>query len=254
MDLHFKEYGAGAPVVILHGLFGSLNNWHSHATALGERFHVFTLDQRNHGSSGHSPEMNYALMADDLHEFIRKHGIAPAMVVGHSMGGRTAMQHALTFPDEVQKVVVVDMHPHADPPVHIPIFNALSSVDFSRVGSRDDVERMLAPSITDSAVLQLLLTNLKREENGSYRWKISLEGIRNNYDALIGPVTVDGRFEGPSLFLTGGKSTLVKPSDHPGILSLFPRAEFVEIPEAGHWVQADAPEEFRSVVMEFLLS
>jgi esterase len=254
MELHFRAYGDGDPVVILHGLFGSLNNWHSHAEAFAESFRVFTVDQRNHGASPHSPQMTYIAMVEDLREFIEARRIAPVMVVGHSMGGRTAMQHAIMYPDTVKKLVVVDMHPQADPPAHTHILDAMHAVDFSSVHARGDVDALLAASVPNVAERQLLLTNLKREPDGTYRWKVNLEGLRANYGALLGPVTPNGCYEGPVLFLTGGKSTLVKATDRPGILALFPHADFREIAEAGHWVQVDAPVEFRRIVSEFLRS
>jgi esterase len=252
MELHFRTYGQGPPLVILHGLFGSLNNWHSHATFLGQDFRVFAVDQRNHGGSPHAPVMSYAAMAEDLLEFIQRHQIAPAMLIGHSMGGRTAMQFAVTHPQHVKKLLVVDMHPQADPPSHTHILDAMHSVDFTHVRSREDVDGILASSVPDIAERQLLLTNLKRASDGTFRWKIHLDSIRTGYGELIGAVTAKGRYTGPTLFLTGGRSSLVKTTDRPGILAMFPRAEFIEIPQAGHWVQVDAPEDFRRIVREFL--
>jgi len=252
VDLNFRAYGTGPPLVILHGLFGSLNNWHSHATFLGGQFRVFTVDQRNHGGSPHSPVMNYAAMAEDLQEFIHRNRIAPVHLLGHSMGGRTAMQYALSNPGEVQKLVVVDIRPQGDGPLRTHILNALRSVDFSRNQSREDVDAALASMIPDPAVRQFLATNLKRSEDGSYRWKINLDAIAAHYDEIAGPVTVSGQYQGPVLFLTGGRSSHVGAADRPGILTLFPNAHFLEIPHAGHWVHADAPAEFRRILLEFL--
>jgi esterase len=254
MDLHYRTYGAGAPVVILHGLFGSLNNWHSHAIALASSFHVYTVDQRNHGASPHASTMSYTAMAGDLQEFIENHRISPTMLIGHSMGGKTAMQFTLTFPERVQKLVVVDIRPQGDSPVHNNILGGLLGLDLSRVHSRDDADAMLAGTITDRAERQLLVTNLKRDSNGAYCWRINLEAIHANYPELIGPVGSVGRYQGRTLFVTGEQSSHLELTDRPGILDLFPKAEFIEIPGAGHWVQADAPEEFRRVVKEFLES
>jgi esterase len=254
MDLHFRTYGAGPPLVILHGLFGSVNNWHSHATALASSFHVFTLDQRNHGASPHASTMSYAEMAGDLREFVENRRIAPTMLLGHSMGGRTAMQFALTYPKLVQKLVVVDIRPQADPPAHNHILAALQSLDLPRVHSRDEAETLLAPAVPDHSERQLLITNLKRDADGAYRWRINLEAIRANYTGLIGAITAVGRYEGPTLFVSGESSSHIMETDRPGILNAFPRAEFAKIPGAGHWVQADAPEEFRRIVKEFFES
>lgn len=252
MDLNFRTYGSGTPLVILHGLFGSLNNWHSHAVVLGERFRVCVPDQRNHGASPHVPEMSYEAMAGDLLECLERTGIAPVHLVGHSMGGKTAMQFALTHPREVRKLVVVDIRPQGDPPHHERILAAMGDIDWGEIKSRDDAGRALSSAVPDLAVRQFLLTNLKRRDDGSYCWKVNLDAISKNYEKLIGPLEAGGQFAGPALFLSGGRSTYIGESDRPGILALFPRAEFAEIPGAGHWVHADAPEEFRQTVADFL--
>jgi esterase len=252
MRLHYRDYGAGPPLVILHGLFGSLNNWHSHATFLGERYHVLVVDLRNHGGSPHSPIMTYAAMAEDILEFIKEHNTGPVNLLGHSMGGRAAMQCALSFPDEVRRLVVVDIRPQGDPPRHSHIIEGMQRVDFSTVRSREDVDAALLPWIPDQAERQLLEMNLQRTGEGTFRWKINLEAIAAQYAEIIGPVTAKGQFDGPTLFLNGGKSAYVGVDDRPAIAAMFPGVRFVEIPQAGHWVHADAPAEFRRIVMEFL--
>ncbi len=252
MELHYRSYGSGPPLIILHGLFGSLNNWHSHAMLLGEQFRVFTIDQRNHGASPHSPVMSYEAMANDILEFINRHHIAPVHLLGHSMGGKTAMQFALSHPQEMRKLVVVDIRPQGDPPHHHRILDALRSIDFESVRSREDVDRALLPGIPDLAERQFLATNLKRQDDGSYGWKIHLSAITGNYEELIGPLTVNGQFSGPTLFVSGGRSSYLTEVDRPGILRLFPHAEFIEITRAGHWVHADVPDVFRKVILEFL--
>ncbi len=252
MELHYRSYGSGPPLIILHGLFGSLNNWHSHATLLGEQFQVFTIDQRNHGASPHSPVMSYEAMANDILEFITRHHIAPVHLLGHSMGGKTAMEFALGHGQEVRKLIVVDIRPQGDPPQHHRILDALRSIDFESIQSRADVDRALIPGIPDMAERQFVETNLKRQDDGSFRWKMNLRAISDNYEELIGPLTVDRQFAGPALFVSGGRSSCIKEDDRTGILRLFPHAEFVEIPRAGHWVHADAPDDFRKVIVEFL--
>ena len=162
------------------------------------------------------------------------------------------MQFALSHPGEVQRLVVVDIRPQGDAPMHMHILDAMRGVDLARIRSREDADAALAPAIPVDAERQLISTNLKREENGSYRWKINLDAITAHYGEIVGPVTAAGIFPGPTLFLTGGSSTHVGEADRPGILERFPNAEFIEIPGAGHWVHADAPTEFRHIVMEFL--
>lgn len=252
MELHYRSYGSGPPLIILHGLFGSLNNWHSHATLLGKQFQVFTVDQRNHGASPHSPVMNYEAMAQDILEFVNRHHLAPVHLLGHSMGGKTAMQCALSYPQEVQRLVVVDIRPQGDPPQHDRILEALRNIDVASVRTREDVDRALVPGVPDPVERQFLATNLKRRDDGSYTWKMNLSAIADNYEQLIAPLTVDGQFGGPALFISGGRSSYLHKADRPGILRLFPQAQFAEIPRAGHWVHADAPDEFRKVIVEFL--
>jgi pimeloyl-ACP methyl ester carboxylesterase len=253
MRLHYREYGCGPPVIILHGLFGSLNNWHSHASRLGEFFHVFALDQRNHGASPHAAEMNYAAMADDLREFLADHHLAPVSLVGHSMGGKTAMQFALDYPGDVRKLVVVDIRPQGDTPHHDRIIASLQHVDFGAVCSREDVHRMLREGVPDEAERQFLATNLKRMENGTYAWKMNLAAIADHYAELIGSLTGRGSYCGPTLFIAGEKSAYIAEGDREGILERFPHARFQVIPGAGHWVHADSPEAFREAVTNFLL-
>ena len=253
MRLHYREYGAGPAVIILHGLFGSLNNWHSHASRWGEFFHVFALDQRNHGGSPHASEMNYGAMAGDVREFVADHYLSPVSLVGHSMGGKTAMQFALDYHGDVRKLVVIDIRPQGDVPLHDHIIAALQNVDFGAVRSREDVLRMLSQGVPDEAERQFLATNLRRLENGTYAWKMNLAAIADHYAELIGPLTGNGQFKGPTLFIAGETSSYIAADDRPGILEQFPRAQFQIIPGAGHWVHADSPELFRQAVMEFLL-
>ncbi len=252
MELHYRSYGSGPPLIILHGLFGSLNNWHSHATLLGEQFQVFTVDLRNHGASPHSPVMSYEAMANDILGFITRHHLAPVHLLGHSMGGKTAMQFALTHAHEVRKLIVVDIRPQGDPPQHRRILDALWRIKVESLRSREDVDRALIPGIPDLAERQFIETNVQRQDDGSFRWKMNLSAISDNYDELTGPLNVEGQFSGPALFVSGGRSSYIKTDDRPGILHLFPFAKFVEISRAGHWVHADAPDDFRKVIVKFL--
>jgi esterase len=252
MQLYFKEYGQGRALILLHGLLGSLDNWHSVAQRLAERFHIFALDQRNHGQSPHSTEMNYPLMAADLDEFLMTRGIASAFVIGHSMGGKTAMQFALQFPGKVEKLLVEDIAPRAYLPVHEKIFAALLALDLSKFKERQEIENALAPEIPGLVLRRFLLKNLGRNPDGTFFWKNNLRGISENYTYLGEPLTSAVPFEKPALFIRGGKSDYLKLEDEPLIRQLFPRAEIKTIAEAGHWAHGDKPEEFLRLALDFL--
>src|SRR5580698_1709140 len=170
MQLNFKESGQGRAVVLLHGLFGSSDNWYSVAQRLGETFHVYTIDQRNHGQSPHSPEMDYPLMASDVDKFLTARGLASAMVIGHSMGGKTAMQLALQAPQRVEKLVVADMAPRAYAPAHDKIFAALRALDLSKFANRTQMEEALAPEIPSQTLRRFLLKNIGRNAAGGFFW------------------------------------------------------------------------------------
>ena len=252
MQLHFKEFGQGRAVILLHGLLGSSDNWQPIALRLAESFHVFAVDQRNHGQSPHSNEMDYPLMAGDVNEFMTGRGLATAMVVGHSMGGKTAMQFALQFPERVEKLVVADMAPRAYVPAYTKIFAAQLGLDLKSFSTRQQIEDALAPEVPDLVLRRFLLKNLGRNSDGSFFWKINLRGLAENESKLCAPVSAPAPFTKPALFIRGGKSDYVNPEDEPLIRELFPQAEIATLAEAGHWVHADRPEEFVRRVLRFL--
>lgn len=252
MRLHSERYGAGPPLLILHGLFGSLENWRSLSKAFGQAFTVFALDQRNHGRSPQSAEFTYPAMAEDLREFLADHALPAASLLGHSMGGKTAMQFATTYPELVDKLVVVDIAPRAYPPEHHHILAALSALDLKTLRSRQDADTRLAGAIPDVALRQFLLKNLVRDAAGTFRWRINLDGLRGGYAEILKAVLPHRPFEKPTLFVRGGNSAYIRTEDTALITSLFPHAHIVTIPHAGHWVHADAPQEFVRIVQEFL--
>jgi pimeloyl-ACP methyl ester carboxylesterase len=252
MQLHFKESGRGRAVILLHGLLGSADNWHPIASRLAEKFQVFALDQRNHGQSPHSDEMNYPLMAADVDEFMAARGIETAAVVGHSMGGKTAMQFALQFPERVEKLVVADMASRAYAPAHEKIFTAQLALDLKTFSARQEIEDALAAEIPNLVLRRFLLKNLGRNAAGEFFWKINLHGLAENYPQLREPISASKPFVKPTLFVRGGKSNYVNPEDEPRIRELFPQAQIQTIAAASHWVHADQPEEFLRRLLEFL--
>ena len=251
MTLHFQEYGSGHPLVILHGLFGSLDNWHTLSRILGASFRVFALDQRNHGRSPHSNIFTYEALAEDLRQFLDEHELSTAHLLGHSLGGKTAMRFALTFPERVDKLVVVDIAPRAYQPVHDEIFDAMLPLDLGAYSSRQQVDEAIARKIPDFSTRQFLMKNLNRDESGGFRWKVNLKALKNNYDEIAGAIESDRTFTGSTLFVRGMRSGYVLDSDLPGIRKLFPRAEIADL-DTGHWVHAEAPQAFARLVLEFL--
>jgi len=252
MQLFSKEYGQGRAIVLLHGLFGSSDNWYFVAMQLSERFHVFVLDQRNHGQSPHSDEMNYSLMADDVNEFLALRKIETTTLIGHSLGGKTAMQFALRFPGRVGKLIVEDIAPRAYPSVYENLMEALLALDLPKFQTRQQIEEALAPEIPELVLRRFLLKTLGRNSGGKFFWKINLRGIQKNTTALREPVLSSSPFEKPALFVRGEKSDYIRAGDEDGIRKLFPNAKIETVADAGHWVHSEKPEEFMRLILEFL--
>ena len=237
---------------LLHGLFGASDNWHYIAQKLAENFHVFTPDLRNHGQSPHSATMDYPLMAGDVAEIMAAQGLAGAYVIGHSMGGKVAMQLALQFPERVEKLIVSDIAPRVYAPAHERIFKALLALDLTAYSSRQPMEEVLEPDIPNLVLRRFLLKNLGRDSQGKFYWKMNLRGIWENYPKLAESLTTAKPFIGPTLFVRGGRSDYIQLGDETLIHQIFPQARMETIPEASHWVHADKPEEFLGLVRAFL--
>lgn len=254
MKLHFREFGEGPPLVVLHGLLGSLDNWQPLARRFAGQFRVFAVDLRNHGQSPHHDDVSYEAMAADLDEFMRAHDLPQAHLLGHSMGGKVAMQFALRHPDRVGKLVVVDVSPRAYPPRHKRTLAALLALDLHAFQHREQLDAELAKSVEDIEVRQFLLKNVGRQAHGGFRWKSNIRGLWENYERLTMAVTGEKPCLRPALFLRGEKSDFVPEADQSLILGLFPGAEFCTIAGAGHWTHADQPEAVGAAVMTFLAS
>jgi esterase len=253
MELFCNQYGeSGPPLIILHGLLGAHANWHTLSRrAFRQVARVYAVDQRNHGRSPHADQIDYPTLAADLRTFIDRHGLAPANLLGHSMGGKTAMQVALSFPDRVDRLIVVDMAPKAYPPEHAPLLEALARIDPAKYDSRDEIDAVLAEDVPSPRIRQFLLQNLNYDGE-TYTWRMNLDAIRAHYDDLTAALPADGTFDGPTLFIRGGESDYVADADLEDIREYFPTAELVTIDGADHWVHADAPEAFAEVVVDFL--
>lgn len=252
MKLHYREMGEGSPLLILHGLFGYSDNWQTLGRKFAEHHRVFLIDQRNHGRSPHSEEFNYDLMAQDLLELIEENKLEAPAIMGHSMGGKTAMTFALQHPDRLSKLIVVDIAPKDYPVRHDGILDALLAVDLSQVSSRDEADAQLARGVDHPTVRQFLLKNLYRQEDNSFGWRPNLPAIDQHIEEVGAAIRADHAFEKPTLFIDGGRSNYIRPEDHDQIRQLFPNAIIETVPEAGHWVHAEAPEQVFELVRAFL--
>jgi pimeloyl-ACP methyl ester carboxylesterase len=212
---------------------------------------VYAVDQRNHGRSPHTERMDYPSMAADVRDFADQHGLESVTLLGHSMGGKTAMQTALSYPDLVDRLIVVDMAPTAYPPHHEDLLAALARIDPSAYDDRDAIDAELAEDVPSWAIRQFLLKNLKYDGD-RYEWTMNLEALRAHYDEIIAELPADRVYEGPTLFIRGETSDYVTDDDRAAIRRRFPSADLVTIDGAGHWVHADAPDAFADAVVDFV--
>ncbi len=253
MELFYRTYGENTnpAMVILHGLFGMSDNWGSIARQLAdEGFYVVVPDQRNHGRSGHSEVFNYVAMVDDLLEFFDAHELEEAVLVGHSMGGKTSMQFALDYQERVRSLVVADMSPaasdHGD--VHTGIIDKLLAIDLPAYESRHEVIEALREAIPNVRLRQFLQKNLYWKDRSTLGWRINLEVIRENLEEVFRPIDTSQTFEKPVLFIRGANSDYVIDEDIPLIHQLFPKADITTIEDASHWLHAEQPEAFVEAV------
>lgn len=254
MQLHFKSFGSGQPIIILHGMLGMLDNWQSFGKDLSRDYLVYLIDQRNHGKSGWSDYMDYPSMAEDLRETMESQWMYEgAVVIGHSMGGKTAMQLALMHPELVKALIVIDIAPVEYPGGHEEILQALKEVPIEEISDRQEVFDQLSAKIDNPAIVQFLIKNLTRNKQGGYRWKLNLVAIEANYDHLLAIPQYQGHpYQGPALFVKGARSTYITAGGEKNIREWFTKAKVTIIAEAGHWVHADAPTVLKDTLVQFL--
>ncbi len=253
MQLHFKSFGSGEPIIILHGMLGMLDNWQSFGKYLSRNHLVYLVDQRNHGKTGWSDEMDYPVMAEDLKETMEHQRMySGAVILGHSMGGKTAMQLALNYPDLVKALIIVDIAPVKYPGGHELILDAMKAIDVQKISERPQVYDQLIKQIQNPVIVNFLMKNLSRDKDGGYRWKLNLEVIVANYDNLLAsPSFGTTIYAGPALFIKGGQSSYMNDGEEI-IHQWFSNSQVITIDKAGHWVHADQPEALGNVIDDFL--
>jgi esterase len=260
MKLFYRKFGEGQPLIILHGLFGQSDNWNSLAKQFAENgFEVYTVDQRNHGLSPHSDVWNYKVMSDDVFELINDLNLKNVILLGHSMGGKTAMQFAVDHPEWLDKLVVADIAPKYYPMHHQGVLQALQAVDFNVVKTRRAVEEVLSKYISDFGTKQFLLKNIFWLDATEIAWRFNLnviiqqiENVGQNIEHIGDPTPVDIVCEVPTFFVRGENSNYILDQDIDLIQEIFPRSFLETISDAGHWVHAEKPKAFFECVMKFI--
>jgi esterase len=252
MKLSYRQLGQGKPLVILHGLFGSADNWQTHAKKLAEYFEVTLVDLRNHGHSPWSAEFSYALMVQDLHALVLDLQIQQPILLGHSMGGKLAMHYDQTYPNSIDKLLVVDMGVKAYPPHHAHILSAIHAIDLTKISARAEVETILKTFVDSEGVRQFLLKNLYWEEKGKLAWRVNFPVLEASMPEILSALPERESFTN-TLFIRGLLSNYIIDDDIETLESYFPDMQLVSIANAGHWVHAEAPDAFLDAVLSFSL-
>lgn len=252
VKLNTRVEGVGPDLILLHGLFGAGDHLGGIRRRLAPNFRVHVPDLRNHGRSGHAASMSYPEMAADLAAYMEREGLERASFLGHSMGGKVAMELALSKPARVERLIVADIAPVDYPPHHEEVREALENLDPGAVASRREADRELARWIEQAGVRQFLLTNLVPDDENGFRWRFNLGGILGDYESIMAAPDARGPFAGPTLFLRGGASDYIKEDYREAVLTRFPAARLKVIPEAGHWLHVEQPDLFARLCERFL--
>jgi len=249
--LHSKILGSGQPFLILHGFLGMSDNWKTLGNKYAEDFEVHLIDQRNHGRSFHSNEFSYSLMVSDLKNYIDHHQLEKCILLGHSMGGKTAMQFALSFPKIIDKLIIADIAPKTYPPHHQYILKALSEIDFTVQKSRKEIEAVLNNYIPETGVIQFLMKNIYRKEKTELAYRFNLSVLLKKYHEVVTSFQSTNIFSKPTLFLKGSNSSYITSDDLVTIKRNFSNAHIAEISNSGHWLHAEQPHEFYQKTINF---
>lgn len=251
--LHSKIIGSGQPLLILHGFLGMADNWKTLGSQYAEHgFEVHLIDQRNHGKSFHADEFDYEWLAKDLLAYMNFHQIEKAVLLGHSMGGKTVMQFACSYANKVEKLIVADIAPKYYPPHHQDIINGLTSLNFAKIKSRSKADEELAKHLSNFGVRQFLLKNLYWIEKGQLGFRFNLEVLKTKMEEIGENISSLDTFTGDTLFLRGDKSEYILQNDFETIKKHFPKASIETVSKAGHWLHAENPKEFFDKTINFL--
>lgn len=251
VKLNYKTFGEGSPLIILHGLFGMLDNWQTLAKKFAENNTVYIIDQRDHGKSPHTNQFNYDLLALDLKAFCDEHNIAEANFIGHSMGGKTVMRFSQLFPSYVNKQIIVDIAPKKYTGGHELILNAILDLDLDKVESRKDADEKLSKHIGEIGTRLFLLKNLKRTDKG-FEWKANFSLLNKEYKNIMSDFENAEPSTTETLFIKGGESHYINTNDEREIRELYSNVQIKTVEGAGHWVHAQKPEELLSLVRGFI--
>ena len=252
-QLHSKIIGQGTPFLILHGFLGMGDNWKSLGSQYAENgLQVHLVDQRNHGKSFHSENFDYDILAEDIKDYVMEMELESVLILGHSMGGKTAMQFACTYPHLTKKLIVADIAPKYYPPHHQDIINGLKKLDFDQIQSRTEADKILGGYISDFGTRQFLLKNLHWASKGKLGFRFNLEVLAKKMEEIGENIGSADHYDGPTLFLRGSKSEYVVENDLPEIKRHFPQAQLGTIENAGHWLHAENPKQFFEKSILFL--
>lgn len=254
MQLNFKKIGESGPaIVILHGVFGFLDNWLTIGKAISDQgFTVYLVDQRHHGRSPHTGSLDFFTLSEDLKEFLEQQNLTAPILVGHSMGGKTVMQYAVTYPDTFAKLVVVDIAPKQYPIHHTEILKGLNAMPLSEIENRQQADDFLSTYEPLLPVRQFLLKNLYRKEEGGFDWRFNLPVLTRDMPKVGAKIESENEVTAPTLFMRGDKSHYILDEDWDNILKIFPNAKLETIENAGHWIQAEQPKSFMEHLLTFI--
>ncbi len=253
--LHSQIFGSGKPLLILHGFLGMSDNWKRLGNQYAENgYEVHSIDQRNHGKSFHSEDFNYDFLVEDLKFYMSHHKIEKAIILGHSMGGKTVMQFACTYPEMVEKLIVADIAPKYYPPHHQIILDSLNKIDVKSLSSRNEADAILSKYITDFGTRQFLLKNLYWVEKGKLGFRFNLPVLSERMEEVGENINSTDNYNGPTLFLRGDQSEYISVDDYPAIKRHFPHAIIKTIDNAGHWLHAQNPKQFFEYSFDFMKS
>jgi esterase len=252
MKLFCRKLGEGDPLIILHGLFGISDNWLSIGKQLAPTYRCYLLDMRNHGRSPHSMELNYEDMVEDIYEFLTDFGLRTVSIIGHSMGGITAMKFALEYPHRIKKLVIVDIAPKSYPALHQNILEGLLAIPIKNLKSRAEADTILKNYVSSPKVRQFLLKNLFRQEDQSYAWRLNIDAISSHSADIGRSFSQNKTYDKPTLFIRGEKSDYILEEDTYRIKGIFPQATILTIDGATHWVHAEKPEAVLNAIRSFL--